>query len=99
MLAGSCCAGQLINMGLCNRLSIVLENKDDLQGFPSDQAAQLFAILFHAGIASILGLYTIFWLGLDLLHTLPILAVLGILTAASGYQALYRQANARLKAQ
>ena len=71
----------------------------DSQGFPTDQVAQLSAVCFYAGIASILGLYTVFWLGLNLLHTLPVLAVLGLLTAGSGYQALSRQANARLKAQ
>ena len=37
------------------------------QGFPTDQVAQLAAVCFYAGIASILGLYTIFWLGLNLL--------------------------------
>lgn len=71
----------------------------NLKGFPTDQVAQLAAVCFYAGIASILGLYTVFWLGLNLLHTLPILAVLALLTAGSGYQALSRQANARLKAQ
>ncbi|KAK9833800.1 hypothetical protein WJX74_006285 [Apatococcus lobatus] len=71
----------------------------NLKGFPQEQVARLSAICFHAGVASILGLYTIFWLGLNLLQTLPVLAVLGLFTAASGYQALSRQANARLKAQ
>lgn len=70
-----------------------------LQGFPNDGSSFMSAVAFHGGIASILGLYTLFWLKLNLMQTLPILLVLGIFTTVAGYNALSRQAEARLKQQ
>lgn len=68
-----------------------------LQGFPSSGSGFIAAMAFHGGIASILGLYTLFWLKLNLMQTLPILLVLGLFTTVAGYNALSRQAEARLK--
>ena len=70
-----------------------------LQGFPKDGAGRMAAMAFHGGIASILGLYTFFWLKLNLLQTLPWLLVLGIFTTVAGYSALSQQADSRLKQQ
>lgn len=70
-----------------------------LQGFPTKGPAFVSAVAFHIGILSILGLYTLFWLKLNLMQTLPILLVLGIFTIVAGYSALSQQADARLKQQ
>ena len=70
-----------------------------LQGFPKSGPAFVAAVAFHGGIASILGLYTLFWLRLNLMQTLPVLLVLGIFTIFAGYSALSQQADARLKQQ
>ena len=69
------------------------------QGFPKAGAGRLAAMAFHGGIASILGLYTLFWVKLDLMQTLPWLLVLGIFTTMAGYNALSQQADSRLKQQ
>ena len=60
--------------------------------------ASLASTAFHAGIASILGLYLLFWLKLNILQTLPVLAVLALFTTVSGHQALSALAMARAKA-
>ena len=70
-----------------------------LQGFPKTGPAFISAVAFHGGIASILGLYTLFWLRLNLMQTLPILSVLGVFTMGAGYSALSQQADSRLKQQ
>ena len=70
-----------------------------LQGFPKDGAGRVAAMAFHGGIASILGLYTLFWMKLNLMQTLPWLLVLGIFTTVAGYNALSQQADSRLKQQ
>ena len=70
-----------------------------LQGFPRNATAHVAAVAFHSGTASILGLYTLFWLKLNLMQTLPILLVLGIVTTVTGYSALSQQADSRLKQQ
>ncbi|WIA23212.1 hypothetical protein OEZ86_010100 [Tetradesmus obliquus] len=56
-------------------------------GFPSGTAG-LWALLFHGGIAALLGLYALFWLRLDLASTLPAALGLGAFTALTGYKAL-----------
>lgn len=71
----------------------------NLKGFPRSGPALVAAVAFHGGIASILGLYTLFWLKLNLIQTLPILLVLGIFTTIAGYNALSQQADFRLKQQ
>jgi oligosaccharyltransferase complex subunit delta (ribophorin II) len=50
------------------------------QGLPSG-ASNLFVILFHGGIASLLALYLLFWLRLNLAQTLPLALGLGLFTA------------------
>lgn len=70
-----------------------------VQGFPTSGPSFIAAIAFHGGIGSILALYTLFWLRLNLMQTLPILLVLGLFTTIAGYSALSRQAEARLKHQ
>ncbi len=70
-----------------------------LQGFPRSGPAFVAAVAFHGSIASILALYTLFWLKLNLIQTLPILLVLGIFTTVAGYNALSQQADSRLKQQ
>ena len=70
-----------------------------VQGFPGGGPSLLAAVAFHGGLASVLGLYTLFWLKLNLIQTLPVLMLLGLWTAVAGYHALSRQAEARLKQQ
>ena len=70
-----------------------------LQAFPKNGPSRLAAIAFHGGIVSILGLYTLFWLKINLIQTLPWLLVLGIFTIVAGYNALSQQADSRLKQQ
>ena len=65
-------------------------------GFGS--AAGLACVAFHGGIAGILGLYLLFWARLNILQTLPLLAVLGLFTTVSGNRALLALADARAKA-
>ena len=77
-----------------NRVLCVL-----VQGFPKQGSSRMAAFAFHGGIASILGLYTLFWLKLNLMQTLPILLGLGIFTTIAGYNALSQQADSRLKQQ
>lgn len=68
-----------------------------VQGFPKDGSGRVAALAFHGGIASILSLYTLFWLKLNLMQTLPLLLVLGVFTTVAGYNALSQQADSRLK--
>ena len=70
-----------------------------VQGFPKEGSSRMAAFAFHGGIAGILGLYTLFWLKLNLMQTLPILFALGIFTTVAGYNALSQQADSRLKQQ
>ncbi|KAI7837704.1 hypothetical protein COHA_008497 [Chlorella ohadii] len=55
----------------------------NLKGFPTG-ASFLPAAAFHAGLAAICALYLLFWLQLNLMQTLPILAILGVVTAVFG---------------
>ncbi|GAB4816093.1 hypothetical protein N2152v2_003139 [Parachlorella kessleri] len=68
----------------------------NLKGFPSGPAG-LWSLLFQGGLAAILGLYVLFWLRLNLLQTLPVLAVLGVFTAGAGNRALSSLAQSRKK--
>ena len=74
-------------------------NKRAVQGFPNSGTSLIASVAFHGGLASVLGLYTLFWLKLNLIQTLPVLLFLGLFTAVAGYNALSRQAEARLKHQ
>jgi oligosaccharyltransferase complex subunit delta (ribophorin II) len=57
------------------------------QGFPSG-AGFLAAAGFHAGLLAILALYLLFWLKLNMMQTIPALALLAAGTAAAGSSAL-----------
>ena len=67
-----------------------------MQGLPKG-GRLLTAAGFHAGIVAILVLYLVFWVSLDLLTTLPILAGLMMFTTIMGYHAL-RAPSVTLKA-
>lgn len=56
-------------------------------------------LLFHGGILSILVLYYLFWTRINLLQTLPVLGLLGLLTSVAGYFALSAHADVRLKSE
>lgn len=58
--------------------------------------ASLWVLLFHGGIAALLGLYLLFWLRLNLATTLPLALGLGLFIAATGYKALGALSDARL---
>jgi hypothetical protein len=66
-----------------------------LQGFPSGTAG-LWALLFHGGIAAMLGLYLLFWLRLNLAQTLPLALGLACFMALTGYKALGALSAARV---
>lgn len=51
-----------------------------LQGLPSG-AASLWVLLFHGGIAAMLGLYFLFWIRLNLAQTIPMALGLGLFVA------------------
>lgn len=68
-----------------------------MQGWPVDAATSLSCLLFHGGIAAMLGLYLIFWLQWNLAQTLPVALAIGVATALVGHQALSGLASARLK--
>ena len=71
----------------------------NLRAWPAlGTAAWLACVAFHAGIGGILGLYLLFWARLNILQTLPLLAVLGVFTTVSGNRALLALADARAKA-
>ena len=70
----------------------------NLGAWPTASYTAAACVVFHGGLASILGLYLLFWTHLNILQTLPILAVLGLLTTISGHQALSGIAENRYKA-
>jgi hypothetical protein len=53
-------------------------------------------MLFHGGIAAMLGLYLLFWVHLNLATTLPLALLLGLFIAGSGYKALGALSSARI---
>lgn len=65
------------------------------QGLPSG-AGTLWVLLFHGGIAALLGLYLLFWLRLNLASTLPLAIGLGLFIAGAGYKALGALSDARI---
>lgn len=75
---------------------LLLGMKANLKGFPSGPAA-LWNLLFQAGLASILALYLLFWLRLNLMQTVPAAALLGLATAGVGTKALSGLAASRGK--
>ena len=67
-----------------------------LQGFPIGGMASTATVAFHAGIASILGLYAVFWLRLTIIDTLLPLAGLSLFTFLAGFKALSHHARAEM---
>lgn len=68
-----------------------------LQGFPIDGTTRLAAMIFHGSIGSMLFLYYLFWVKLNLAQTLPLVLAIGAVVALSGYKTLSGLASARLK--
>lgn len=68
----------------------------NFKGFPANSSG-FWSLLFHGGIGAMLALYLLFWLKLNLAQTLPLIAVLGLVTAFVGYKALSGLAELRLK--
>ncbi|KAH7365882.1 hypothetical protein KP509_18G051300 [Ceratopteris richardii] len=66
----------------------------NMKNFPSSGLPVLAALLFHLGIGSILGLYALFWLKLNLFQTLKLLALLGTVLTVPGYYILSHLADA-----
>ncbi|PSC69378.1 dolichyl-diphosphooligosaccharide-glycosyltransferase subunit 2 [Micractinium conductrix] len=75
-------------------LLLALRAGANVKAFPTDGAGFLLAVAFHGGLAAICALYLLFWLRLNLMQTLPILAVLAALTAGFGSNLLARLAPA-----
>ncbi|KAI3676471.1 hypothetical protein L1987_86080 [Smallanthus sonchifolius] len=69
----------------------------NMKNFPTSTIPAAFAILFHGGIAAVLGLYGLFWLKLDLFTTLKTLGVMGIFLMFVGHRALSHLASASEK--
>ncbi|MCO5551030.1 hypothetical protein L7F22_004526 [Adiantum nelumboides] len=65
----------------------------NLKNLPSSGLPALAALFFHLGIASILGLYVLFWLKFNLFQTLKVLAVLATLLTMPGYYILSHLAD------
>lgn len=81
LLPGLVAAGLLVSLGA------------NIKGF----TGSVSQLLFHGGILSILVLYYLFWTRINLLQTLPVLGVLGLVTSVAGYFALSAHADVRLK--
>ncbi|GIL79386.1 hypothetical protein Vretifemale_8742 [Volvox reticuliferus] len=60
-------------------------------------AAPLYSLLFHGGLCSMLLLYVVFWLRLNLAQTLPLAGIWGLFVAGSGYLLLSSLSKQRLK--
>lgn len=54
-------------------------------------------LVFHGCVGALAALYSLFWLRLNLLQTLPWVAILGLTTAVSGYFHLNNVSCARSK--
>jgi hypothetical protein len=67
----------------------------NLKGFPASGAPRLAALAFFGGLASVLALYGVFWVRLNLLQLVPPLALAGSFTALAGRAALGARAAAR----
>ncbi|XP_076899424.1 dolichyl-diphosphooligosaccharide--protein glycosyltransferase subunit 2-like [Bidens hawaiensis] len=69
----------------------------NMKKFPTSTVPATLAILFHGGIAAVLGLYVLFWLKLDLFPTLKTLGVLGMFLMFVGHRTLSHLASASAK--
>lgn len=69
----------------------------NFKGFPIDGTTRLAAMIFHGSIGSMLFLYYLFWVKLNLAQTLPLVLAIGAVVALSGYKTLSGLASARLK--
>ncbi|XP_057720712.1 dolichyl-diphosphooligosaccharide--protein glycosyltransferase subunit 2-like [Arachis stenosperma] len=69
----------------------------NLRNFPSSAAPATYAILFHLGIATVLILYVLFWLKLDLFTTLKTTALLGVFLLFVGHRILSHLATTSAK--
>jgi oligosaccharyltransferase complex subunit delta (ribophorin II) len=69
----------------------------NLKSFPTATVHASFAALFHLGIASVLVLYVLFWLKLDLFTTLKVLGFLGIFLMFVGHKTLSHLASTSAK--
>jgi oligosaccharyltransferase complex subunit delta (ribophorin II) len=67
-----------------------------VQAFPSGLGG-VYTLLFHGSIAAMLVLYLAFWTHLNLMQTLPIAAVIGVLIMGTGYKSLSAVAEARIE--
>lgn len=68
----------------------------NVKGFPSSSADSFWAFLFHGGIASLLVLYFLFWVKLNLMTTTPIAIAIGCVTAVAGKKVLKGKTAANL---
>ncbi len=68
-----------------------------LQGLPGSSQQLVPAFAFHASLVGLVALYSAFWLRLNLLQTLPLLALLATVLSVSGYFLLSQLAAVRLK--
>ncbi|KAK9807280.1 hypothetical protein WJX73_007465 [Symbiochloris irregularis] len=71
----------------------------NFKGFPTEGGPLIANLGFQASILAILVLYVIFWLQLDLLTLLPILAGLLLVATVFGYSALSSHGSSHLKDQ
>lgn len=78
-------------------VGVALRAGANVKGFPTSGGALLAASGFHLGLLSILALYLLFWLRLNLMQTVPILAVLAVVTSAFGSSTLGHLAGVRQK--
>jgi oligosaccharyltransferase complex subunit delta (ribophorin II) len=69
----------------------------NLKNFPSSGLPAIFAILFHVGIAAVLGLYALFWLKLNLFVTLKFLGFLAVFLVFVGHRVLSHLASTSVK--
>lgn len=69
----------------------------NFKGYPREASGAFSNLLFHCSIGSMLALFLLFWLQLNLAQTLPLVAGLGVVIAFFGYQALSALADLRLK--
>lgn len=68
-----------------------------MQDIASSAFNSFYGFGFHAGIGGILAVDLIFWLGLNLMRTFPLLLVLEIVTFWFGVKAASRASKAQLK--
>lgn len=69
----------------------------NFKNFPKSGLPAAFAILFHLGLAAVLGLYVLFWLKLNLFTTLKVLGFLGVFLVFVGHRTLSYLASTSAK--